>query len=356
MKTKAITAVALGACCALVLAGNAQAGPNDDYVQADIIKEAKKAKVKQGWGGAIRIGANASLGHSSTVVGKPNGLTFGFGADISGNINYRMRGHEWRNSLTLTEMFSKTPTIDGVVKTADKWWLESIYLYHFERFPWIGPFARVALETSLFPGHDYQAEDFTYKVTALDGSATTSMDNTFRVSDAFAPTIFKESVGAFTQPFSKTWFNLEFRLGIGGRQVLADEQYVVGTVDKDKKTIDIKETESYAEAGGEAVLAIWGQHYDGKVAYKLGAEVLVPFANSADTGDKTVGDLTSLEFSARLSFKLVDWASLEYEFSAKRLPQLQEDWQVQNNLFLSIAYARLFGTQKKDKAKADAKK
>jgi len=99
--------------------------------------------------------------------------------------------------------------------------------------------------------------------------------------------------------------------------------------------------------------ALWGKYYDGKVGYKVGAEVLIPFANSADTGDKSALDLASLEFLARLSFKLVSWASLEYEFSAKRLPMLQEDWQVQNSLFLSFAYSNLWGTLVPEKKKKE---
>ena len=336
---------------ALLFGVDAHADKKNDYVYDQVVEKAKKTTIKQGWGGSVNLGANVSMGHASSVVGKPDGISFAFGMDFAGALNWSRGGHEWRNSMTVTEMFSKTPTIDGVSKTADKLYLESIYLYHFKKFPWIGPFGRVAFETSAFPGNDMQPDEYAYKVTMQDGTSTVSRDTSFRLTDAFRPIILKESVGAFAKPYSEPWAQVEFRLGVGSRQVFADEQYVVSKVDKENKTISIKETETYAEAGGELAAYVWGKYYDGKISYKVGAEVLIPFANSVDTGDQDALDLTSVEFLARLSFKLVSWASLEYEFSAKRLPMLQEDWMVQNSLFLSFAYTNLFGTMVPEKKK-----
>lgn len=336
---------------ALVFSSAAQADSKKDYVYDEVVEKAKKKKIKEGWGASVSLGANVSMGHASSVVGKPEGLTLALGLDFAGALNWSRGGHEWRNSMTVTEMFSKTPTIDGVSKTADKLYIESIYLYHFERFPWIGPFGRFAWETSAFPGNDMQADEFTYKVTMLDGTSTASRDTSFRVTDAFKPMMFKESIGAFAKPYTAPWANIEFRLGIGGRQVLAADQFAVSKVDKDTKTISVKELQDYAEAGGEFTAYVWGKYYDGKVSYKVGAEVLIPFANTADTGDRSAADLTNIEFLARLSFKLVSWASLEYEFAAKRIPMLQEDWQITNSLFLSFAYSNLWGTMIPEKKK-----
>lgn len=321
------------------------AGKKSEYVYDEAVEKAKKKQVKEGWGGTLRLAANVSLGHSSSVVGKTDGLSASLGADIAGNLEYARGPHEWRNSLQFSELFSKTPGIERVVKSADKLALESIYLYHIKPLPWFGPFGRVYFESALFPGYDVRPKEVNYKVTGLDGqtiAARSGKDDSFKLSDTFRPLIFKESVGAFARPFSDPGFQLEFRLGVGGRQVVADDQFVVTKVDGDD--VLISEVESYAEAGGEVAAYVWGHYYDNKVAYKVGAEVLVPFASTGDNSDKSTADLISVEFSAKLSFKLVSWASVDYQLSAVRLPKLQQDWQIQNNLFLSFAYANFWGT------------
>jgi hypothetical protein len=40
-----------------------------------------------------------------------------------------------------------------------------------------------------------------------------------------------------------------------------------------------------------------------------------------------------------LSFKLVEWASLDYILKTLRQPQLVQDWQVQNMLLLTFGYS-----------------
>ena len=65
---------------------------------------------------------------------------------------------------------------------------------------------------------------------------------------------------------------------------------------------------------------------------------MTPFAHSAlPAGDnRGAMALTNVEIDATLSFKLVDWASLDYELKALRQPQLLDRFQVQNNLLLTF--------------------
>jgi hypothetical protein len=50
-------------------------------------------------------------------------------------------------------------------------------------------------------------------------------------------------------------------------------------------------------------------------------------------------DLTNVEFRANLSVKLVEWASLDYQFKTLREPQLIDDFQIQNNLLFTFGLA-----------------
>ena len=92
-----------------VVSGAAQADSKKDYVYDEVVEKAKKKKIKEGWGASVSLGANVSMGHASSVVGKPDGLTIALGLDFAGALNWSKGGHEWRNSVTITEMFSKTP-------------------------------------------------------------------------------------------------------------------------------------------------------------------------------------------------------------------------------------------------------
>ena len=49
--------------------------------------------------------------------------------------------------------------------------------------------------------------------------------------------------------------------------------------------------------------------------------------------------LTNVEFRANLSVKLVEWASLDYQFKTLREPQLIDEFQIQNNLLFTFGLA-----------------
>ncbi|MBM4398523.1 MAG: hypothetical protein FJ087_22920 [Deltaproteobacteria bacterium] len=50
--------------------------------------------------------------------------------------------------------------------------------------------------------------------------------------------------------------------------------------------------------------------------------------------------MTNVELGAKVSFKLVSWASLDYEFRALRVPQVTDEFQLQNMLPLNFSYTR----------------
>ena len=50
----------------------------------------------------------------------------------------------------------------------------------------------------------------------------------------------------------------------------------------------------------------------------------------------TPNHLINADVSFKVGVKVTNWASLDYVFSAKRLPLIIDQWQVLNNLVLSI--------------------
>ncbi|MFT3773862.1 MAG: hypothetical protein QM820_51490 [Minicystis sp.] len=68
---------------------------------------------------------------------------------------------------------------------------------------------------------------------------------------------------------------------------------------------------------------------------------MAPFAHPAllPGDDRNVWQLTNIQLDASLSFKLVEWASIDYQFKAIRQPQILDAFQIQNALLLTFGLA-----------------
>lgn len=306
----------------------------------DKVKTAEKDKKLEGWQGGLTLGGTFSFGTNNNVVGKIDGVTMNVGGTFSGKLNYLRAMHEWRNSLDLKEGFARTPSITRFVKSADQLLFESIYLYRFERFPWLGPFARLVLDTPILQGEDVRAEPVTYVYADTLADINAGPVTSQKLTQAFTPLTLKESVGAYGKPLEKDRLSVELRLGFGGMQIFAKDQLAIKDDEDTADQIEVVRLRDIIQAGLELTATASGALSDNKVTYKAGVEVLVPAVNNAeDTDDRGAGELTNVDFFAKLSFKLVSWASLDYEFRALRQPQLVDKWQIQNNLLLTFAYS-----------------
>lgn len=288
---------------------------------------------EQGWVGDLALGSSVALAQSSNVVGRIDGTSFAIGLKVNGALDWARDVHEWRNSLTLGETFTRTPAVDEFVKTNDQLLLESIYLYHLKRLPWLGPFARFKLTTALFPGEDVRAAPVSYV-----GAVTRTAD-TLRLTDAFTPTTLQQMVGAFGKPVDRKDLALEIKAGFEARQMIADGQLAIAD---DAATPDIEVTALKTVVQGGPSLGVIGKGVlaEGRVLYAGLAEAMIPAINNqAATDDRSALELTNVNFEFNLSFKLVSWASVDYQLRAVREPQLIDKWQLQNNLLLSFSYA-----------------
>lgn len=349
--TRWMTQGALIGAALVAMTGVASAQVDPEVFDEQVQKDAEDAKKKdKGWVAFIDLGASLALSSNAAVPGKPDGMSLTLGASVATGVSYMAGIHDWRNKLALQLAFTQTPVIpDQFVKTADSLNLSSAYYLRF--VDWVGPFARFGLDTTMLSGRDVRAAESTFVTTRLDGTTETATGLTLSLTDPFQPLTMKQSLGAFIRPYQEKEADVEFRLGFGAREVFADGQFVVAD-NVDTPEVEVSELKSYVQVGAELAAEINGSLWDGKASYGLNAEAMIPFVADLPAGDdRSMLDLTNLEFGARLSFKLVEWASLGYEFKAVKQPQLQEDWQVQNNLLLTFGYSFRTDTP----AKADAK-
>jgi len=312
-------------------------------LEGEVIKDAQqplKEKGGQGWDGTLTLGANISFAHAREVVGQANGQTWAFGLNLQGGLDYIKGMHDWRNSLTFLEGFSYGPPLNRFVKSADKLNFQSIYYFKIPQVPWLGPFARFLLDTTVFEGADNRPAPVTYRITYKNGSTLDLLNkNKMKLADSFLPLTLKEGIGMFARPISLEVFELEARLGFGAQEVFATDQLALNDDLKTTDIVELKELSSFNQAGAEAAIVMQGGLYDKKVNYKLYAEVMTPFIRPKAAGDnRGAFEMTNVEVGAKLSFKLVEWASVDYEFKALRVPQMIDVFQIQNSLLLTFSY------------------
>lgn len=308
-----------------------------DYVVPGSAGDAKKddGKVKEGWSPRLALGANASFGDNRSVVGQTDGATLAFGLKFDVGLDYRRGHHEWRNTLNLAEGLTRTPVIPVFVKSVDLLAVESIYLFHVT--PWFGPFARATMLTSMFRGADIQPAPVTYEIARVNGDVDNVTGSRFTISEPFQLMTLKQSVGPFLRPVEREVINVEIRAGLGAQETIADGQFAVSD-NKDTPQIEIKELANVNQLGVQAAADIWGTVSDKRVLYRVGVDVMIPLAyTSLVAGDERSSiDLMNVELGGQLSFKLVEWASIDYQIKAIREPQVLDAFQVRNSLLLTL--------------------
>ncbi len=329
----------------LLLAANAAGAQDEEPKHSDAPEGFKPAegeegedeeeKKKDGVEWSINAGATLNFTDNRQVIGQQDGSAFTFGFKMDAGVTVRDSGHEWRNTLGVLAGVTRTPALPEFVKTQDNLEAESIYLYHVT--DWFGPYARFAWQTPMFRGTDVRAEPTDYTITNLDGTTTDVTASRLTLTDAMSPSRLKESIGLFAQPIRQEPVSVEVRLGAGGRHVLADGQLAV-TDDEDTPVVEVSELDDVHQLGAEAALEIWGGFEEGRLTYKFTAEAMTPFLhNDLPAGDdRSSFELTNILLKAALSAKVVEWASVDYEFRAVREPQLLDAFQIQNQLLLTF--------------------
>ncbi|UQA62770.1 hypothetical protein [Polyangium aurulentum] len=312
-----------------------------DAAKTDVKKEYVDVKIAapekdhEGLEISIKAGATMSINDSRSVLGQPDGLGFTFGIKFDGAAIYQRNDHEWRTGVTMNQMLSRTPAIPEFIKTADVFGLESTYLFFYR--PWVGPFVRYTLSTPLFRSFDVRPVPTTYRVTRPDGTAYTLESQRLTLAEPLRPMTMKESIGPFLRPLDKEQINMEIRAGLGALQTLAAGSFAIKD---DAKTpeVEVNELKDIFQLGLEASFEIWGMLLEKRISYKVATGLLIPSARSAqEAGDtRSALELTNVEFGAALSFRLVEWATLDYELRVLRQPQLTEALQVRNGMMLTL--------------------
>jgi hypothetical protein len=320
----------------LALPARAEVAPEiaADALASEVTEAAAKPDV---WNFVATVGSSVAFGDNRRVVGQPTGSSWLMGLQFFGGAYLAYGRNEWRNELSLKESFSRTPVIPEFVKASDEVKLDSVYIYRFLP-PWLGVFGRFGLATALLEGKDVRPTAVDY---LIPGRTTAFTRNRLKLTDPFKPFNLKESIGLVYTPIAGDLVTVEARAGFGGRHSFADGQLVLADKPETVGQIEIGELSTVHQAGAEATLGAWGSAYDKRVTYKAQFEAMTPVVHSslAAGDDRNAAELTNIDLLATLSFKLVSWASLDYQFKVMREPQVLDEWQLQNSLLLTFSYS-----------------
>lgn len=296
-----------------------------------------KKKEKQGFIPNLDLGFNLAMSQTQNITGVPDGTTMALGLNLKGGLVYRKGPHQWITTLDVIHTQTKVPNLEVFIKSADKFDLESSYVYTFSRPKWISVFGTLKLSMPLLRGSMVLENDTDLILLREDGSTATDRAESqkpYQLTKFFSPLVFKQFAGASFLPMNRKYLSVFIKTGPVINEVWVRGSYVK---DDDSTTpeLELRQLEDYVQAGYEVEVLAKGMALDKILTYSLKVGLMYPFYTSIDT-ELEKSELFHVELKFDLGIKLWKWASIKYALSAIRMPFIQKEWQVINSILLSV--------------------
>jgi len=299
------------------------------------VKNAPKKKMTEGVKGNLSVSSNFILNDSRSVIGQQDGYNMTLGFAIKGGVSYVKKANEVQFNLDISEQFSRTPELERFIKSSDLAKFDLSYLYSISTV-W-GPFAKASFETSLLEGKNETLNEVEYLVPDEENKITDSM----KLVSSLQPMILKQTAGVFYRPIKKEAINFQLNVGGGAMEVIADGGMIVNDDAATVDLIELTKLKSYNEFGSSIFMKVNGLVKSVSVInYSATLELMTPFLNDDDQ-DRGAFELTNIDFTLTLSSKITSWLSLNYELKITKTPQLLDEFQIKNNIMLSLNYMLL---------------
>lgn len=289
------------------------------------------------WKHELQTDANISFTQTQDVVGKTDGTSSLLGYDFKYSVNFLKNNWEWKNAVSAAANFSKTPSIDELVKSSDELKLLSDLLYFLNREPSFGLYSKAGLETSVFKGKDVEADTRTFTLTFRSGLVQTKTGPSLKLTDPLKPIKLNQSFGLFYFPIREERISSELRSGLAANEVFAKGQFVLADIASTSE-IEAAELRNYQQLGLEASAKLYGEYKERNWSYDFSADWFLPLVKGSASGDtRNSLKLLNQKYQANLKLKLMEWLSVSYKFSLQREPQLVSDYQLSNGIFFSLS-------------------
>lgn len=288
-----------------------------------------------GWEFSTGLEFPFSYSNSQSRLGISDGHYFQIEGRSVNFLHYSRGLHDWSTSLFITESFSMTPTIENRwIKAKDLLQFESRYVYNFAT--WAGAYAHMRLQSSFFKGTDIHDKEKNYDLRNVDDQTIRTLKATEQaLTDPFLPLYLQQNLGVFATLAESPSFTWETRAALAFRQTFADKQKVY--VDEKDDVIIIRDLQSFFQIGPAAGTSIGGKFFSEMLSYNAGIDAMWP-AWQAPKKDRSFLKAVVLEGGGGIGLKLNNWASLNYEYSVKRIPDILEKFQQEHAIHLTINF------------------
>jgi len=294
-----------------------------------------QAKRGSRWANSLVLGADGALTQSRNVIGLVNQMVVTGDVFLDGQMVYTGTKHFFSVLGQLEEGWSQVRPQEAeplpLLQTRDSARLDGLYTYFMT--PRVGPYIRGASETRLFPSHVLLTEDTT--IVAIDPQGNEvredfAANETWRVSDAFTPTILREGAGLNTRLSNSKLLTLNVRVGFGLRQNYYGGALVLDDDDATPQAVEYVEIETFGQQGMESTVTA-----SARLGFAVYATDLEAFGDFRDF------TRPSMEWNNALTMRLTDNVSLRYQLSADYLPQVQSEVQFEQSALLRASWALL---------------
>jgi hypothetical protein len=299
--------------------------PDFDIVESE--------KDYEGWTFGADVGASTTWSLNRRYVGIADGHYFGLGGKIGGHTNFKQDIHEWRTSLAWLATFNKIPSIEAWIKSADQLDFQTDYLASLSE-SW-GYFVTVKLNTSVFSGTDRRPADVNYVIEDLDQKQTTLRGKSLSLTKPFLPLYLQESTGFLGKMLNYSYLTWKIYGGPAARQNFADEQRAISEANEEVKVKTLRTTYQLGPILGTTFS---GWYFNDKLSYEAGVEALYAIFRFPVLEAHRFAERLNVEIYSALSFKFYSWMALTWDLRAIRLPDILDDFQLQNNVLLTFSY------------------
>lgn len=232
--------------------------------------------------------------------------------------------HRWLSRLELEEGQTRPPNTERFRNLRDRLFVHTIYTYAV--VSWFGPYVRAGAETKVLP----RTEEFDTPRRVVDENGRVIGEALERVDLAtafFSPVELIQGGGGNFQVFRSRDVELDLRLGLGARQVIARDAHVLLSGSGPDRLVPL-EAEAFegveSSAVGSARLTRWvtlSTEFDSLYAFQADRPFIFTWRN-------------------QINLRLASFASIAYRFNALRNEALtlEDGVQTEHTLQLRFSY------------------
>jgi len=283
-------------------------------------------KPKSLWQNKLSLSGTAGWDFNQEFIGTTEGNALDIGGAIHNSTQFTQDKHEWNLNISLLETWQKSADADYWNKSGDNFELKTDYLYNLNS--WTGFIASVSLNMPILPNINHQSEKYDYMFAQKSLSNTTD----FTLTQAFQPLTLEQSAGWFLRMLNKDAIKWRVEVNAMAREIFAKGQYNILSSDAEKKEISLKEFDNFVQFGPSIGTYAQGTFFNKYLSYQVDAELFMALVS------KTKASIFNVDIASTVAFNFSKYISLDWEFKALLVPELQEKFQIQSNLLLSFNY------------------